>query len=262
MNAMIFMIWQLYLLFGIVNAAFNLTNDDANWAGNSVQPNQAGRFCYFPGSNQTNATYCSGGHSQDSYYQPVLDIHLKLPQGWSIAYYSIDNVLLGDVNFPVPKDVNTTRQCLSGRAGDGNYQTFCMTTTHDNNIVEAGSYCQVAVAQHYVSDGCYEAMSNETSTSSGPTSTASTPSTAPEPASSGSGSDSNLVLTIVTSVVIPLVVVTLSFLAALFQFKGFREWTVDYCCCCLSAPKKDNLKAKGKHSDEKSEKANSELMKE
>ncbi|KIM21202.1 hypothetical protein M408DRAFT_29763 [Serendipita vermifera MAFF 305830] len=242
---MILIALHIYLLFGVVGGLYDRSNDDTSWDGNSVQANQAGRFCYFPAPNKTNTTYCSGGHTSDTKYQPVMDIHLNLAQGWSIAYYSGSNVLLGDVSFPVPTGVNDTRQCLSGRAGDGTYQTLCMTTTHDNNIVEAGSYCLVATAQHYVSDGCYAAVSNETSTSDSSAPTGPTSATGSSP-SGDSGSNNSQLITIVTSVVVPLVVSILGIMAVLFQSKRLREAFVDHLCCCLTDPRKENLKAKGR----------------
>lgn len=198
--------WASILLatFSCAHGAFNTwPNINSTWSSNSVQPNAAGTFCYFPAANQTNATVCSGGHSQDSNYQAVMNIHRHLAQGWSIAYYSIDNTLLGGKDYPVPTNVSTV-ECLSGQAGDayGGYQTMCMTTEYDNNIAEAGSYCQVAVAQYYVSDGCYTAMPNTTSTST-PTSTTATPTTkSPNAASSES--------TLIVSIVVPIGVAILT----------------------------------------------------
>ena len=134
---------EIFLILSVihlVHAAFNQAgNPNSTCSGNTVQPNEAGTFCYFPAPNQTNTTFCSGGHSKYPIFQPVLNIHLRLPEGWSIAYYSANNALLGNQNYPVIANTGTV-QCLSGMAGDGTYQTMCMGVDYDNNIAEAGSY--------------------------------------------------------------------------------------------------------------------------
>ena len=206
-----------------VHAAFNQPNNtNATWSENSVQPNGAGTFCYFPAANQTNATFCSGGHSEDTSFQPVMNIHLHLSKGWSIAYYSANNTLLGNQSYQVIANTGTV-QCLSGQAGDGTYQTMCMGIDYDNNIVEAGKYCQVKLGQTYVSDGCYHAMPNTTSTANQPTSTSSNPSSTPS------------VTNPIGTIVVPVVLGIMSLLGG---------WSVAYCtnpwcrqrtnlCCCM-----------------------------
>jgi len=141
----------------LVRAKFNETTAYSVWEGNSVQPNSAGTYCYYPAPNQGSAKNCTGGHSSDPAYQPILDMHLTLSQGWSIAYYSRENLLLGNQGYSVAGGTGM-RMCLSGTANDGTYQTLCMGTNYDNNIAEPGSYCQVGLGQHYVSDKCYTAM--------------------------------------------------------------------------------------------------------
>jgi hypothetical protein len=216
----------LLLVIRLVHAAFNQTTGNSTWSGNNVQPNEAGTFCYFPAANQTNATFCSGGHSESTSFQPVLNIHLHLSEGWSIAYYSANNALLGNQSYPVIANTETV-QCLSGQAGDGTYQTLCMGIDYDNNIAEAGSYCLVKLGQTYVSDGCYSAMPNTTSTASQPASTSST-STKPS-------SVSSTTVTNPLTFVIPIVVGIMGL---------FGSWSVAYCtnpwcrqqtnqCCCI-----------------------------
>ena len=223
----IFLILCVVIHLPVVHAAFNQANNtNATWSGNSVQPNQAGTFCYFPAANQTNATFCSGGHSEDTSFQPVLNIHLHLSKGWSIAYYSANNALLGNQSYPVIANTGTV-QCLSGMAGDGTYQTMCMGVDYDNNIAEAGSYCQVKLGQTYVSDGCYSAMPNSTSsTASQPASTSST---------STNPSSTPFVTNPIGTIVVPVVLGVMSLLGG---------WSVAYCtnpwcrqqtnlCCCI-----------------------------
>jgi hypothetical protein len=201
----------------LVHAAFNQANNtNATWSGNTVQPNEAGTFCYFPAANQTNATFCSGGHSGDTSFRPVLEIHLHLSKGWSIAYYNANNALLGNQNYSVIANTGTV-QCLSGQAGDGTYQTMCMDIDYDNNIAEAGSYCQVKLGQTYVSDGCYTAMPNTTTSSS--SSTASQP-TSTSSTSTNPSSSTPFVTNPIGTIVVPIVLGILSLLGG---------WSVAYC---------------------------------
>ena len=202
-------IFLILFVIHLVHAAFNQTTPNSTWNENSVQPNEAGTFCYFPGANQTNATYCVGGHSGETSFQPVLNIHLHLAQGWSIAYYSAKNALLGNQSYSVIANTGTL-QCLSGQAGDGTYQTLCMGIDYNNNIYEAGPYCQVKLGQTYVSDGCYTAMPNTTSTTSQPSSTN----------SSSRPSSSSDINPAIGTIVIPIVVGIMSLLGG---------WSVAYC---------------------------------
>ena len=133
------------------------------WSGNNVHPLSANssQWCYFPATNYTNDTACGGAFlsSDDSNsYQTLIYTHLNLPQGWSIAYYAVDNVtLLGDFTYPVPAE--GARMCLSGQALDKGYQTYCDRVLYDNDLGNEGyDGCVVALGQYYVSDGCYTAM--------------------------------------------------------------------------------------------------------
>jgi len=86
----------------------------------------------------------------------VMAVHLK--QGLSVAYYSgVDNSLLGGADFPFPSSGGIVRICVSGKAGDGSYQTFCENIHQDNDIfgVAGDPFCIIAVGQDFVSDGCY-----------------------------------------------------------------------------------------------------------
>lgn len=227
MHPGIFLIlFVIHLVQVQVRAAFNqATNENNTWNGNYVKPNRAGTFCYVPAANQTNATFCSGGHSQSPSFQNVLEIHLNLTEGWSIAYYNSDNKPLGNQNYSVTPNTGTI-QCLSGQAGDKSYQTMCMGVDSDNNIDEAGSYCQVKAGQIYVSDGCYTAMPNTTtsSTAGGPTSTSSNPS-----------SSSPLVTNPIGTVVVPSILGILSlfgvFSVAYCTNPWCRQQTNKRCCC-------------------------------
>ena len=217
-----------FALIHLVHAAFNQANNpNTTWSGNRVQPNEAGTFCYFPAVNQVIATVCSGGHSQDTSFQPVMEIHLHSSKGYSIAYYSADYALLGNQSYPVIANTGTLL-CLSGQAGDGTYQTMCMGIDYDNNIVEPGKFCQVRLGQTYVSDGCYSAMPNTTSTASQPSSTSSSTST-----TSSSSSNSNQTLqTIVIPVVLGIVSLLGGWSVAYCTSPWCRQQTT-MCCCCL-----------------------------
>jgi len=86
----------------------------------------------------------------------VMAVHLK--QGLSIAYYSgVDNALLGGADFPFPASGGIVRICMSGKAGDGSFQTFCENIHQDNDIygVTGDPFCIIAVGQDFVTDGCY-----------------------------------------------------------------------------------------------------------
>jgi hypothetical protein len=147
----------------LCRSAFNNASDpNWCWSNNCVEEKSPGHICYFPAANQTNATSCSGGHDLDSSYQSVVDIHLA--QSLSIAYYMpLTNVKLGGVNYSLSTLAPNTSItiCLSGQVGSGGaYQTLCEPADVDNDITEPGPFCQIAIAQHYVSDGCYTAMPN------------------------------------------------------------------------------------------------------
>lgn len=133
-----------------------------------------------------------------------------------------------------------TLQCLSGQAGDGTYQTLCMGIDYNNNIYEAGPYCQVKLGQTYVSDGCYTAMPNTTSTAS-PSQPAST-----NPSSTSSSSSDSDTNSAIGTIVIPIVVGIMTLLGG---------WSVAYCtnpwcrhqtqlCCCICGRRADRKKGK------------------
>ena len=132
--------------------------------GNSAHPisSNSSQWCYFPVANTIKNTACNGPwtstSSDSSKYQTLMHTHLNLPQGWSIAYYSVNSdTLLGDFTYPVPPE--GARLCLSGQALDKSYQTYCEVVFYNNHL---GDYvhdcCGVALGQYYVSDGCYAAM--------------------------------------------------------------------------------------------------------
>ena len=226
------------ILFAIhlVHAAFNQANNPNNtWDGNSVKPkpNEADTFCYKPAPNQTSATSCSGGHTADAYFGSVLPFHLNLPQGWSIAYYTTNSTLLGNQTYPVIANTGTL-QCLSGQADDGTYQTMCMGIDYDNNIVEPGSYCQVKLGQTYVSDGCYTAMPNTTtSTATVSTTTGSQPVSASSTSTNPSSTSPNTnFLAPIASIVGALIGLLGTWTAAYCANAWCRERT-KLCCCCI-----------------------------
>ena len=244
-------IFLILFVIHLVHAAFNQANNpNTTWDGNSVKPkpNEA-TFCYKPAPNQTNATSCLGGHSEDTSFGPVLNFHLNLSQGWSIAYYTANSTLLGNQTYPVIANTGTL-QCLSGQADDGTYQTMCMGIDYNNNIVEPGSYCQVKLGQTYVSDGCYTAMSN-TTTSTATTSTAvastavastaaASTTTGSQPASASSTSTNSSSTSPNMNLITPIATIV----GALIGLLG--TWTTAYCAnawcreqtklcfCCIS----------------------------
>jgi hypothetical protein len=152
----------------LCRAAFNNASDpDWCWAANCVAEKKPGLVCYYPAGNQTLATACTGGHYLDTGHQAVVNAHLA--QSWSIAYYALlTNEHLGGTNYSLAANLagypnQTITVCLSGQIGNNNaWQTLCAPANFDNDITYPGAYCQVALGQHYVSDGCYTAMPNST----------------------------------------------------------------------------------------------------
>ncbi|KAF8803099.1 hypothetical protein BYT27DRAFT_6743459 [Phlegmacium glaucopus] len=121
--------------------------------GACVQQDSTGRWCYIPNPGITAAINCTGGTGADSTMIAVMDVHFQ--QGLSIAYYNgVDNTLLGGADFSVPTSDGIIRLCVSGKAGDGSFQTLCDDVAGDNTL-QGAPYCFVALGQAVVSDGCY-----------------------------------------------------------------------------------------------------------
>lgn len=143
----------LALQFTSVHGLFTKTSC---YGGNCVQQDSQGRWCYVPDPRSSSDVTCKGGYARDASMNAVMAVHLK--QGLSIAYYSgVDNALLGGADFPFPSSGGIVRICVSGKAGDGSYQTFCENIHQDNDIygVTGDPFCIIAVGQDLVSDGCY-----------------------------------------------------------------------------------------------------------
>jgi len=130
-------------------AAFTQTTCRGN---NCIQRNSAGTWCYAPASGATRATTCIGDSAD---FASVLEVHLA--QGRSIAYYNgADNTQYpGGADWSVPESPGVIRLCMSGRSGDGNYQTTCVNAAADNALPQGGPSCVVIRSQVVVTDGCY-----------------------------------------------------------------------------------------------------------
>ena len=153
--------------YGVLNVLFTLLalqftsvhglfTETSCYGSNCVQQDSQGRWCYVPDSRTSSDGSCNGAPGRDASMDAVMAVHLN--QGLSIAYYSgVDNSLLGGADFPFPSSGGIVRLCLSGKAGDGSYQTFCENIHQDNNIagLAGDPYCIIAVGQNFVSDGCY-----------------------------------------------------------------------------------------------------------
>src|SRR6266568_4932661 len=154
---------RLLLIFSTIPTSFALFSQTTRWHGVSIQKNSQGTFCYVPEANAVRETACKGSGAAD--FATVLDVHLN--QGLSIAYYNgVDNAILGGSNYSLPAGPNIPiiRLCVSGKAGDGHYrETVCVNAVEDNRLSNS-PYCQVAVAQKLVSDGCYEPSTAPVST--------------------------------------------------------------------------------------------------
>ena len=145
----------LLLAFQITSVHGRFTKTSC-YGRNCVQQDSKGRWCYAPDPRSSSDVSCKGGSGRDASMSAAMAVHLK--QGLSIAYYSgVDNSLLGGADFPFPSSGGIVRICVSGKAGDGSYQTFCENIHQDNDIygVSGDPFCIIAVGQDFVSDGCY-----------------------------------------------------------------------------------------------------------
>ncbi|KAF9535701.1 hypothetical protein CPB83DRAFT_842183 [Crepidotus variabilis] len=143
----------LLLLVRVIKPSYALFTQTTRWGAVSIQRNSQGTFCYVPASATTRDTTCKGSSAD---LASVLQVHLV--QGLSIAYYNgVDNVLLGGSNYslPAPANMPIIRLCVSGRAGDGGFETLCVNAAADNQL-SGSPLCQVVLAQQFVSDGCYD----------------------------------------------------------------------------------------------------------
>ncbi|KAG8757116.1 hypothetical protein FRC14_002378 [Serendipita sp. 396] len=100
----------------------------------------------------------------------------------SIGYYDKQTLkFVGDWSWTVIRSVYL---CVSGQLTDGTYQSWCSSTSSNNDFGYGG--CVVAIGQPYVADGCYtpdtSAAAVQVASSIGGGS--------PSPSSSGSGSGS------------------------------------------------------------------------
>ena len=145
----------LGLVFSFLQTSFAMFSQTTRWDGVSVQKNSQGTWCYLPTAGYPVRTVACTGTSSD--FASVLDVHLK--QGLSIAYYNaIDNTLLGGANYSLPVGANMPiiRLCASGLGGDGYYYETICTNAAADNVLANYPYCQVALGQKAVTDGCYD----------------------------------------------------------------------------------------------------------
>ena len=119
-------------------------------SGDAVQQNSAGTWCYYPKADRNLQTICREASAD---FQAVVDTHIN--QTISISYYNAALVRVGGAEWLLPASVQEkTYLCLSGRAGDGSYETSCELSRRDN-VIRAFPRCVVAVGQRVVTDGCY-----------------------------------------------------------------------------------------------------------
>jgi hypothetical protein len=118
----------------------------------AVQPNAAGTWCYYPSTKNVHNIACSGDRNdQQLEFNTVLHAHLN--QTISIGYYALDNSRLGNgAEWVLTTTAGQVRICLSGKDGDGYYETRCGDVTADNSL----KLCRLAQSQTAVTDGCYE----------------------------------------------------------------------------------------------------------
>ena len=133
-----------------VHVAFAAITMPLTSYGNAVQQNSAGTWCYYPKVDRDLQTICRGPSAD---YQAVVDAHIN--QTISVSYYNAALVRVGGAEWLLPASAQEkTYLCLSGRAGDGSYQTSCGLSTRDN-VIYTLFRCDVAVGQRVVTDGCY-----------------------------------------------------------------------------------------------------------
>jgi hypothetical protein len=155
---------MLYLttLVLAVNVAYAAITMPLVSVGDAVQQNSAGTWCYYPKADRNLQTICRDSVAD---FQAVIDTHLS--QTISISYYDAALNRVGGAEWLLPTSTQEkTYLCLSGRAGDGSYETSCELSRRDN-VIHGGSRCTVAVGQREVSDGCYVpglAVNNPTGT--------------------------------------------------------------------------------------------------
>ena len=139
----------------------------------SLEQNSKGTWCWFP-RYTSNDLSCRGGFAS---YNAVLAAHIN--QTTSIGYYNVNLELLGGPEWRIPASyVGVISICLSGRKGDGIFNTLCGRAYEDNKLPSEG--CEVALGQTTVVDGCYDPSSSvRPSSASMPTSPSSSTSQAP-----------------------------------------------------------------------------------
>ena len=163
----------LVLFFGFANAGF--TAPTCGNGLNCIQKNSQGRWCYIPDPSTSGGTVdCPGTANKTPDMTAFIAVHIK--QGLSIAYYNaVDNTRLGDANYTIPAGLGKVVLCASGVSAE-NFQTQCLTTQQDNDLWPyLGSECIVAMAQDFVSDGCYVPKSGDVLTDDLSTSTLALP---------------------------------------------------------------------------------------
>ncbi|KDR68102.1 hypothetical protein GALMADRAFT_105181 [Galerina marginata CBS 339.88] len=139
---------------------------------NCIPQDSKGRWCYLPDPSTSGGTVdCPGTPNKTPDMTAVIAVHIK--QGLSLAYYNaVDNARLGGANYTIPPGSGKVVFCASGVSGGGAFQTQCLTTGQDNDLWPyLGSECIVAVAQDFVSDGCYTPKSGVVLTDDPSTST-------------------------------------------------------------------------------------------
>lgn len=150
---------MLFVIFSTLVAVQGRFNLETCWGKDCIKQNGEGTWCYFPPAGETRATVCSSGGVD---FTTVLGVHRR--QGLSIAYYNgVDNTLLGGADWPLPANPGVVRLCVSGATGAGTYQTLCVNAVADNTLSNS-PYCQVALGQDNVTDGCYISHSTTSAT--------------------------------------------------------------------------------------------------
>src|SRR5262245_7626751 len=146
-------LYTLVALLLCARPAFSAFNTTVTWAGDVIRQNAQGTWCYYPNSRPVGGLTCSGGQGLEPQYSGVLTAHLAATV--SIGYYDQGYTRLGGAEWPIPPGIGSVFLCASGRRPEGGaYLSFCERVSQDNEF-QTPSWCEVALGQAVVTDGCY-----------------------------------------------------------------------------------------------------------
>lgn len=209
--------FKYFLCFVFIQSTLAGFSIPIAWLDNNIQKDSYGNWCFYPASG-SRAVLCGGD------FTPQFNAHLK--QTVSIGYYNADGTLLGGAQWPFQTSIGRVTLCVSGKAGDGTYQTMCSAVYADNSP-GSGSYCQMSTGQDQVTDGCYvpEKLATPPPSSSSPSDSSTTPpspTAVPPPASTDHGAFSEAHKSMLEAI-LSLIAIVIGFFTALLGVKRWRR---------------------------------------